>query len=300
MLRSSYKNHFKDYHPLITFIFFISVLVFLVTLTNPVFLLTGFTAWLFYVFLLFRIKAFLKTFAYSLPMILFIALINPLFNDYGNTPLLYINDRPITLEALLFGAFTGIMILSMIYLFKAFDKCIDAHKFLYLFGRIIPTIALMITMTMRFIPYFNRKLKIINQTQHTMGVTTSGGSIRNRLKSGTNILSVLVSYSLEGTVDTADSMKARGYGLKGKTNYNSYVITFRDAILLLLVVAFDIYFGIALAKGTFNFEYNPDLTKIVYDANLIISVIIYFVFMGMPIFINLLEEIRWKLSRLKI
>lgn len=300
MNRNSYQNHIKDFHPLILFIYFISILVFLVTLTNPVFVVTGFGAWLFYVLLLLRFKEFLKVIFYSIPMILFIALINPLFYHEGNTPLLYINDTPITLEALLYGVFTGVMILSLIYVFKAFDRCIDSHKFIYLFGRIIPTLALMITMIMRFIPYFNRKLKIITQTQATMGVSTSQGSFKSRLQSGSNILSVLVSYSLESTVDTADSMKARGYGLKGKTHYNSYVITARDIILLAFVLAFDIFFFILLGFGTYKFEFYPGITKLVFDTRFIITVCIYLVFMGLPIIINLLEEVRWKLSRLKI
>ena len=300
MNRNSYQNHIKDFHPLILFIYFISILVFLVTLTNPVFVVTGFAAWLFYVLLLIRIKDFLKTIYYSIPMILFIALINPLFNHEGDTALLYINDNPITLEALLYGVFTGVMIMSLIYIFKAFDRCIDSHKFIYLFGKIIPTIALMITMIMRFIPYFNRKLKIITQTQATMGVSTEHGSIKDRLKSGSNILSVLVSYSLEGTIDTADSMKARGYGLKGKTHYNTYILTLRDFIFLAFIIAFDIFFLIVLVSGTYKFEFYPGITKIVFDTRFIITIIIYFAFMGLPIIINLLEEIRWKLSRLKI
>jgi len=300
MNRLSYQNHIKDFHPLILFIYFISILVFLVTLTNPVFVITGFAAWLFYVLLLIRFKDFIKTIFYSIPMIFFIALINPLFNHIGNTPLLYINDSPITLEALLYGIFTGVMIMSLIYLFKAFDRCIDSHKFIYLFGRIIPTIALMITMIMRFIPYFNRKLKIITQTQATMGVSTSQGSLKDRLKSGSNILSVLVSYSLEGTIDTADSMKARGYGLKGKTHYNTYILTLRDFVFSGFIIAFDVFFIIVLVSGMYKFEFYPGITKIVFDTRFIITIIIYFAFMGLPIIINLLEEIRWKLSRLKI
>ncbi len=300
MLRNSYNNYFKDFHPVVLFIYFISTLIFLITITNPVYMIAGFVLWFLYVFLLLRIKDFLKSLIYAIPMIIFISILNPLFNHYGNTPLLYINGTPYTLEALLYGCFTGIMILTLIYLFRAFDKCIDSHKFIFLFGKILPTLALMVTMIMRFIPYFNRKLKIIMQTQSTMGVSINKGNLKSRLRSGSNILSVLVSYSLEGTIDTADSMKARGYGLKGKSHYNSYVITFRDIILLVFIIFFDILFTILILLGTFKFEFYPEITPLSFDFRQIISVILYIIFMGIPIIINILEEVQWKLSRLKI
>ena len=95
-------------------------------------------------------------------------------------------------------------------------------------------------------------------------------------------------------------MKARGYGLKGKSHYNSYVITFRDIILLVLIIFFDILFTILILLGTFKFEFYPEITPLSFDFRQIISVILYIIFMGIPIIINILEEVQWKLSRLKI
>lgn len=295
-----YSNFFADYHPVIVFIYFISVFVLLITITHPAFLLVSLIVYLFYVLLLIKLKAFLKSLFYMIPMVLFITLINPIFNHYGETPLLYYNGQPITLEATLYGIFVGVLITSLIFLFRAFDRCINSHKFIYLFGKFLPTIALMVTMIMRFIPYLSRKLSIISQTQATLGISIKEGTLKKRIYSGSNILSVLISMSLEGTIDTADSMKARGYQLKGKTHYNTFTYTFRDLTFLSITILFDLLFGIVLIMDTYHYDFNPRMTSFSFTFTNILMLIMYAIFMGLPIIVNILEEARWKFSRRKI
>lgn len=295
-----YSNFFGDYHPLIVFIYYMSIFVIMIAISHPAFMLVSLIMFVLYLLMLDGVKSLLKSLVYMIPMVVFIALINPFFNHEGETPLFYMNNKPVTLEALCFGIFTGILIISLIFLFKSFSRCIDSHRFIYLFGRILPTIALMITMVMRFMPYLGRKLSDIRQTQAVLGITVNEGSAKKRIRSGTNILSTLVSVSLEGTVDTADSMRARGYQLKGKTNYNTFVYTPRDLILLGLTILMDIFFCIIIISGIYKFEFYPRMTEISFSYGSIIVLFLYALLMGMPMFINIVEEIRWKLSRLKI
>lgn len=297
---NSYSNFFGEYHPVAMFVYYMSIFVVLITISHPAFLLAGLCVFLIYALLLDGLKALLKSLAYMLPMVLFIAAINPIFNHYGETPLFYMNNRPITLEALLFGAFTGVLIIGLILLFRSFSRCIDSHRFIYLFGKILPTISLMITMVMRFMPYLKRKLSDIRQTQAVFGVSVNEGRIRSRLRAGANILSVLISVSLEGTIDTADSMRARGYGLKGKSHYNTYIYSPRDFVLLGISLLCDIFFGIILIRGIYKFEFYPSMTEISFSVSTVFILIIFALFMGLPVVINIVEEIRWKLSRRKI
>ncbi|SHI73317.1 energy-coupling factor transporter transmembrane component T [Parasporobacterium paucivorans] len=297
---SRYSNFFGDYHPVVVFIYYMSIFVLLITITHPAFLLVSLFVLLLYSLLLDGIKSLLKSLVYMIPMVLFIAVINPFFNHYGETPLFYMNNRPVTLEALLFGVFTGVLIIGLIFLFKSFSRCIDSHRFIYLFGKILPTISLMITMVMRFMPYLKRKLSAISQTQATLGVSVNEGRIKKRLQSGANILSILISVSLEGTIDTADSMKARGYQLKGKTHYNTFVYTSRDFVLLVSTVILDIFFAIVVIRGSYAFEFYPRLTEVSFNSITILILVVNCLFMGLPIIVNIVEEVRWKLSRRKI
>lgn len=49
-----------------------------------------------------------------------------------------------------------------------------------------------------------------------------------RAKHGIKIMSILVTWALENAIDTADSMKDRGYGLPGRTAFSIYRFDRRD------------------------------------------------------------------------
>ena len=290
-----YQNHFMQFHPGITFIYFVTAVIFTVTFTHPAFLTVSAIMCSLYLILLFGIKIFSKNLLYSAPMVLFIIIINPLFNHRGITPILYINDQPITLEAVLYGLFTGLLIICLLFWFKNMGSVIDSYRFLYLFGRFIPTIALMTTMTIRFIPYFRRKLEEIQRTWHTLGVSTQSGKIKYRLNSGIKIMSVLVSVSLENSIDTADSMRARGYNLKKKTHYHTYRFMVKDTLLLGIILVFTILLIMIKLTHRFDFNYYPKLTEFHLDLNNTLILICYGVFLGIPMIYNVLEGLRWHL-----
>lgn len=62
------------------------------------------------------------------------------------------NDNPVTLEAVCYGFAVGVMIMSVFYWFKCFNAVMSSDKFIYLFGRVIPKLALLLSMTLGFIP----------------------------------------------------------------------------------------------------------------------------------------------------
>ena len=53
-----------------------------------------------------------------------------------------------------------------------------------------------------------------------MGLYAEKGRLQ-KLKSAVTVFSVMVTWSLENAVETADSMKSRGYGLPGRTGYSA-------------------------------------------------------------------------------
>ena len=54
----------------------------------------------------------------------------------------FMNDNPVTLEAVCYGFAVGVMIMSVFYWFKCFNAVMSSDKFIYLFGRVIPKLAL--------------------------------------------------------------------------------------------------------------------------------------------------------------
>ncbi len=59
----------------------------------------------------------------------------------------------------------------------------------------------------------------------SMGRDVSEGSLFNRIRAGFNMLSILVTWALENAIETSDSMRSRGYGLKGRTAFSIYKFT---------------------------------------------------------------------------
>lgn len=77
--------------------------------------------------------------------------------------------------------------------------------------------------------------------------------------SGTRVLSILITWALENSVDTADSMRSRGYGLPNRTSFSIYRFTFKDrieAFILLFLLSFFVY---TVISGSVGIEYFPEL-----------------------------------------
>ena len=76
---------------------------------HPVFLGISLAAALAYALRLGGRKTARLFFLGVLPLLLLVAVLNPLLNHAGVTILVYVNDNPITLEAILFGAASGVI-----------------------------------------------------------------------------------------------------------------------------------------------------------------------------------------------
>jgi energy-coupling factor transporter transmembrane protein EcfT len=89
-----------------------------------------------------------------------------------------------------------------------------SDKFVYLFGRIIPSMSLLLSMTLRFVPRFIAQIKVVSNAQKCVGRDASNGGVVQRVRNAITILSIMVTWALENAIETADSMKSRGYGLR--------------------------------------------------------------------------------------
>lgn len=145
------------------------------------------------------------------------------------------NDNPVTLEAVCYGFAVGVMIMSVFYWFKCFNAVMSSDKFIYLFGRVIPKLALLLSMTLGFIPKLKRRYKEIDSAQKALGIYTSKSFV-DRLRSKMRVMSILVTWSLESSVETGDSMRARGYGLKGRSSYSVFAWSARDSVVLAVIL----------------------------------------------------------------
>ena len=295
------KGVFKTYHPIVIFTYFVFAVGFSCFFMHPVPLVMSLTGGLLYTGVLSGGKGVKKNLIYILPVLVLMALLNPLFNHQGVTIIGYLpGGNPLTLESVIYGISSSLMLACVVFWFSCYNKVVTSDKFIYLFGKIIPALSLVFSMTLRFVPKFTKQLKVVATSQKCMGRDISKGSIIKRAKCGLNILSIMTTWSLENSIETADSMKARGYGLSGRSAYSIYTFDKRDksALFTILMMAFYILLGSFF--GCMQFEYFPKITAVncsVYEISVMFAYLLFFIY---PILLEIKEVKKWKALKSKI
>ena len=147
------KDAFSGYHPIINFLYYALVLLFSMCLMHPIYLIISLTGALAYDIYLKGRKAVRFAVMGLLPMAVIAALVNPAFNHEGQTMLTYLpSGNPLTLESILYGVAAAVMLASVVLWFSSYNEVMTSDKFVYLFGRMIPALSLVLSMALRFIP----------------------------------------------------------------------------------------------------------------------------------------------------
>lgn len=293
-------NEFKGYHPIVNMVYFIFVIGFAMFFMNPVCLAISLLCAATYIIILKGRKA-KKLFICMLPIICMAALLNPAFNHEGATILAYLpGGNPLTLESLIYGGMAAVMLASVIVWFSCFNEIMTSDKLMYLFGRIIPSLSLIMSMTLRFVPRFCTHLKAVIAARRTIESDMSDRTIIQRAKNGLAVLSVMVTWSLENSVETADSMRARGYGLSRRTAFSIFSFDRRDRNAFLYIACLGIYVLIGNLSGGIYFKYFPSVIFkgfSFFGASVFTA---YFLLCILPVIIEIRGMIKWKLTESKI
>lgn len=288
------KDSFSRCHPLVNFAFFAAAIGLTMFNMQPVCLGISLLFALLNAVYLGGRATVLFSLKFIFPLMLLAALVNPLLNHRGATVLCYLPwGNPLTLESLLFGIASGVLIGAVALWFSTVNKVITSDKVVYLFGRISPAFSLVLAMALRFIPRFAAQFKLVKSAQKQVAAAHRQ-SLRERFLAAVSVFSVMVSWSMENAIDTSDSMKGRGYGLKGRTAFSPYRFHRRDAALLagiLLITAALVTLSVC---GQVGFRYFPSVKGNPADGFALLYGGLYAVLLSTPLLINIGEGMRWK------
>lgn len=221
-------NGIQSIHPFVLFFYYICIGFFAMFFNHPVFLLAGCLAMVAVNFTHDGGRAMKQWLPLMIGMTLLIVLINPFINSRGSHIFFYFRGKQVTLEATLYGIVTSMSLLMILLLFISLNIVLNGNKLLYIFSRILPRTAFLIMLSIRFVPLLKRRLTEIQDVQRLKGMTIRQGPIKDRAKSGMSIMQILLAWSLEEAIETADSMKARGYGSGRRSPYIPYRMTRAD------------------------------------------------------------------------
>ena len=287
-------DEFSRFHPIVNILFFFSVPVLaMLRMQAGLTVISLGSAAIYYFYL--KGTSGLKYFGVILVMFLLTVMINPLFSHKGADLLFYLpTGNPVTKESVLYGIFMGIMLCGTLLCFSCMNLVVTQDQWIEFAGRWIPHFALLLSMIFSFIPKYTRQIQKI----HLAGKAVNGEPLgkKAKLKNAFLTFSIATTCALENSVDTVNSMRARGYGSGKRTTFHRYRITVRDGITIAWILCCGILVVTGLVGGRTGTLYYPYYVvwgdAVTYSA--------YFLLCMTPLGINGREALRWRRLKFKI
>lgn len=294
------RDAFTECHPVVNFVFYIGALVMGMCFLHPLFLVLSLFCSMAYYGVVKR--QVLKYLGSMLGIFILLSVVNPLFNTQGEHVLFsYFGGRAYTLEALCYGMALAGMLLTILTWFATYNEVMTDDKFLYCFGKLSPSLSLILTMVLRLVPSFQKKCDQIAGARRCIGKSVENGTTYEKVEHGLTIISALTSWALEGGVVMADSMRSRGFGSGKRTCFSIYSMRGQDRRLIALMgVLMAVIFLSSLKDGT-NVTYTPVLS-FSGRANpwTLLGGAAYFIFLSIPTVLSLKEAVTWHILRSRI
>ena len=287
-------HSFERFHPIVNFTYFAVVIVFSMIFMDPVCLAISLS-------LSFLTAVDMKGSTMLgfggkvlLPVMVLTAVINPAFSHRGVTLITYLpGGNPLTLESILFGLAASAMIGSVICWFACYNRIMTSDRFIYLFGRIIPSLSLIFSMTLRFVPRFGAEMKRIYGAQKAL-LGEEEKTLRGRARAGVRVCSAMTDWALESSIQIADSMKSRGYGKPGRTAFSIFTFEGRDGAFLAALAALSAYMLFGKAGGALSYQYYPEFRAAGGGLYAFSVYLAYGLLCALPLLIDIRERIQWK------
>lgn len=255
MERESGNRAFDGLHPAFAALYFAAVLVLSMALIHPVTLALSALLGIAYNVRLRGAAKTLRSLAWQIPLLAIVAIMNPLFSMAGSTELMRIGDYAIYLESLCYGVCMGLLLVATFQWFSNAAAVLTSDKIMLLFGPVAPTVGLLVTMTMRLVPQFVRRGASVSDARAACTAASGGESALARR---VNEVTVLMGWGMEDSLETSDSMRARGWGAaERRTSYTREEFRAFDAaacLLLAVLVALCIACHVAIGM---HFAFYP-------------------------------------------
>lgn len=276
------KGLFATYHPAVCMLFFLEAICFSFCTQQPVYVvMTCFFAGAYLIFLK-GARPFLRSMGAFIPMVVFIGLLNSLFNSAGATLLWRWGPFSVTLEGLAYGLAVGGMLVAVLLWFSCYNEVMTEDKFTYLFGKRVPTISLMVSMISRWIPRMVSRGHSVYDSQEAL-IGCYDQSKSGKVKRSLRMATVLAGLGMEDSVQTADSMCARGYGSAKRTSYARYKWHVRERVVMGFLIALAVVNAVLLVTGAGSFKFYPRVSQIEF----LWGYITYALMLGMPFLVEL-------------
>lgn len=225
---------------------------------NPAYLLVSFLAALMLNFYLQGAGRTLRSLRYFLPMLLMIVAANALFSGNGLIVLFYLGSRPVTWESVVYGFSAGLMLITILLWFRAYQEVATSDQLLAAGGDRFPVTTLMLGMVMRYVPDTIKHGQTVNMNQKAL-LGEEKLPRKEKISLFVRMSSVLMSWSMENALETSIAMRAKGYPSARRKAYKRDRFSNFDAAgiaFLLLMITIQ---AAGFLTGAHSFLYYPYL-----------------------------------------
>lgn len=253
-------SEFSGRHPAVILVYLLLCASWTMTTRHPVALAVSFTVSAVYCVILKGAGRWSHLLAAGSGILFFTTVILPLFSHRGVTPLFYVNGLAVTWESVFYGIIMTVMLLAVLQWCMVAGCLMDSEKLLYLTGRTIPTLGLMLMMIFRALPDMRDRYRQIHEAQIGLGKSGRTVTYWSRLQSFLRELSILVSWSLEDSIEVSVSMESRGYQTGKRTWFHLFRFHKEDTIWCLYMIVLFAGLYVCQLRGGLQAYYFPELS----------------------------------------
>lgn len=173
--------------------------------------------------------------AWQLPLLVLVCLLNPFFSASGSTLLLKVGPRSVYLESLAYGATMGALLVATVLWFEDAAAVLTQDRLLALAGRRARSVPLVASMAAQLVPQMLGRARAVRAAARACTAAGPRPPARDELL---RTSTMLLSWSLEDSLERADAMRARGWESGSpRTRYRPERFRARDAVAAAGIVA---------------------------------------------------------------
>lgn len=166
--------------------------------------------------------------AWQLPLLVLVCLLNPFFSASGSTLLLKVGPRSVYLESLAYGATMGGLLVATVLWFEDAAAVLTQDRLLALAGRRARSVPLVASMAAQLVPQMLGRARSVRAAARACTAAGPRPPARDELL---RTSTMLLSWSLEDSLERADAMRARGWESGSpRTRYRPERFRARDAV----------------------------------------------------------------------
>lgn len=166
--------------------------------------------------------------AWQLPLLVLVCLLNPFFSASGSTLLLKVGPRSVYLESLAYGATMGALLVATVLWFEDAAAVLTQDRLLALAGRRARSVPLVASMAAQLVPQMLGRARAVRAAARACTAAGPRPPARDELL---HTSTMLLSWSLEDSLERADAMRARGWESGSpRTRYRPERFRARDAV----------------------------------------------------------------------